>query len=266
MQALLTWWSGHQRNVVWRDATDPWVILVAEVMSQQTQLDRVNQRLSSFIAQFPTAEALAAASRTQVLAAWSGLGYNRRAVRLQDAAQRIAESGWPRDAKGLQELPGIGPYTAAAVASLAWGEPVPAIDTNHRRVLSRWVGRPIGGTELADFAKFLIPVDKPAAWNQAIMDLANAVCRPEPRCGQCPVTAWCADPTLYVRPTTQPRFVGSTRQARGAILRSLVNRSHSFDSLVETTSLPSGQLSAGLSSLVEEGMVVSDQDQWRISD
>ncbi len=263
-RALLTWWTDHSREVVWRTADDPWVILVAEVMSQQTQLDRVNQRLPLFISKFPTPAALAAVGRAEVLAAWSGLGYNRRALRLQEAARHLSEHGWPDDSDGLRALPGVGPYTAAAVATLAWGEVVPAIDTNHRRVLSRWVGRALGTADLAEVAWSLICHNRPAEWNQAVMDLAQSACRPEPHCEDCPVAEWCVDPTIYVAPTAQPAFQGSLRQARGAILRNLVNGPQSFDDLLEKTSLPTERLQSGLASLVGEDVVTGDQEQWRI--
>lgn len=264
--ALLTWWVNHPREVAWRTASDPWIVLVAEVMSQQTQLDRVNQRLPLFISQFPTPAALAAAGRADVLAAWSGLGYNNRALRLQDAARHLNAHGWPGDSVGLRALPGVGPYTAAAVASLVWGEAVPAIDTNHRRVLSRWVGRPLDGTELDAVAWSLIHRDRPADWNQAVMDLAQAICRPVPNCEECPVVGWCADPSIYVAPAAQPVFQGSLRQARGAILRSLVDSPHSFDALLEKTSLPVDRLRSGLASLVDEDVVAQDGDRWQIVD
>ncbi len=137
--ALLDWYARVRRPLPWRATRDPYALLVSEVMLQQTQAARVVPYFEAFLARFPDAEALAAAPARDVLAAWSGLGYNRRALALQAAARHVAEHGWPDD---LTELPGVGPYTAAAVGSFAWDRQEPAIDTNVRRVLERFDGRP----------------------------------------------------------------------------------------------------------------------------
>jgi A/G-specific adenine glycosylase len=188
-------------------------------MLQQTQVDRVIPRFSAFIARWPTVEALAAAAPIDVLAMWSGLGYNARAKRLHEAAQMVADEGWPTTVEGLRKLPGVGPYTAAAIASIAFGVTIPAVDTNLRRVLGRWEGSPLTGAALARVAEEV--VGRPAGdWNQALMDLGATICRPAaPRCDQCPVASWCADPTVYLPPPRQGRFEGSSRQLRGAVVR-----------------------------------------------
>ncbi|MGZ4168909.1 MAG: A/G-specific adenine glycosylase, partial [Solirubrobacteraceae bacterium] len=133
--ALLDWYASVARPLPWRETRDPYAILVSEVMLQQTQAARVVPYYHSFLQRFPDAEALAAADPPEVLRLWSGLGYNRRALALQRAAAHVAIHGWPADAAGLQALPGVGPYTAAAVASFAFGEHVAAVDTNWRRVV-----------------------------------------------------------------------------------------------------------------------------------
>ena len=128
---LLAWYDRDHRAFPWRGLTDPYAVLVSEVMLQQTQASRIAARFPRFMARFPSVEALAAAPAADLLAEWSGLGYNRRALALQRAAVTIARDGWPDTVDGLQRLPGIGPYTARAVASLAFGAPVGVVDTNH---------------------------------------------------------------------------------------------------------------------------------------
>src|SRR3954452_20275634 len=135
--ALLDWYARVRRPLPWRSQRDPYALLVSEVMLQQTQAARVVPYFEAFLARFPDAETLAAAPARDVLAVWSGLGYNRRALALQRAARQVADHGWPED---LTELPGVGPYTAAAVASSAWDRHEVAVDTNVRRVLERFDG------------------------------------------------------------------------------------------------------------------------------
>lgn len=138
--ALLTWYAAAHRDFPWRRTSDPYAVLVSEVMLQQTQASRVAERFPAFLARFPTAQALATASESAVLQAWSGLGYNRRALALRKASAGIAARGWPTQVSDLERLPGIGPYTARAVASLAFGQPVGVVDTNVRRWLVRRFG------------------------------------------------------------------------------------------------------------------------------
>jgi len=231
-------------------------------MLQQTQAARVVPFFERFMARYPTPAAIAQAPAAEVLALWSGLGYNRRAIRLQEAARRIAGNGWPPDTAGLQALPGIGPYTAAAVACFAYGEQVPTTDTNLRRVLSRWLGRPLRGPELAEVARGELPSGRAADWNQALMDLGAGICRPvEPSCGECPVEDWCAGPETYVAPPSQGRFRGSRREARGAVVRGLVARGAStLTELSATTDLDKRQVSTALKTLSDEGMVEESAD------
>src|SRR5712691_545342 len=134
---LLAWFAGHRRDLPWRRARDPYAILVSEVMLQQTQVERVVPRYSRWLERWPTVDALAAASPADVIRAWQGLGYNRRAVNLQRAARVVAAQGWPDD---LTELPGVGPYTAAAIRAFAFGEPILPLDTNVLRVQERTGG------------------------------------------------------------------------------------------------------------------------------
>jgi A/G-specific adenine glycosylase len=188
-RALLDWYQ-NARPLPWRFTRDPYALLVSEVMLQQTQAARVVPYYEAFLARFPDPPALAAASPRDVLAAWSGLGYNRRALSLRAAAAVVADRGWPED---LTELPGVGPYTAAAVGSFAWDRQTVAVDTNVRRVIERHDGVVRGPKALAARAAELVPAGRAAAFNQAMMELGATVCRPRtPVCGDCPVSRGCA--------------------------------------------------------------------------
>src|SRR4051812_4723320 len=158
-ESLLSWYARVKRPLPWRATRDPYALLVSEVMLQQTQAARVVPYYEAFLARFPDAGALATADPRDVLASWSGLGYNRRALSLQAAARRIAANGWPDD---LTELPGVGPYTAAAVGSFAWDRQEPAVDTNVRRVFERFDAMAGGPAALAPRAREGLP-PRPAA-------------------------------------------------------------------------------------------------------
>jgi A/G-specific adenine glycosylase len=218
-ETLLAWYASNGRDLPWRRSTDPYPVLVSEVMLQQTQVSRAIDRFERFIARWPTVEALAAAANDQVLGEWSGLGYNSRALRLRDTARMVTANGWPETIGGLTDLPGVGPYTAAAIASISFDTQVPAVDTNLRRVISRWRGEPLAGTALQQAADE--ELGTPAGdWNQALMDLASQLCTTRnPRCEECPVSTWCIDPSIYDPPTRQPTFAGSNRQLRGALVK-----------------------------------------------
>jgi A/G-specific adenine glycosylase len=193
-RALLGWFHQHQRKLPWRGESDPYRILVSEIMLQQTRVAVVEDRYRKFIAQFPTAERLAHAREQTVLAAWSGLGYYRRARNLHAAAKEIVKAGeFPRTAEALGELPGIGRYTANAVASIAFGEAVPVVDGNVKRVLERVTGRPLSGEQHWQTAEALLDRGIPGDFNQGLMELGAVVCLPgKPLCEACPVIELCA--------------------------------------------------------------------------
>ncbi|HSM38072.1 MAG TPA: A/G-specific adenine glycosylase, partial [Candidatus Limnocylindrales bacterium] len=222
----------EQRDFPWRRTRDPWSVLVSEVMLQQTQAHRVAERFGAFMRRFPTAAAMAAGSDAEVLAAWSGLGYNRRAVALRRAAIMVDQHGWPHDVAGLQDLPGIGPYTARAVAALAFGRPVGAVDTNVRRWLVRRLGmaRDASSSSLQAVADALAAdapdADQAAAWMHASMEFGAAVCRARnPDCEACPVADGCPSRGrgVAVPVARQPTFAGSAREARGLLLKALAS-------------------------------------------
>lgn len=199
---LLAWFRRHGRDLPWRRTRDPYQVLVSEVMLQQTQVARVTEYWPRFLARFPTLGDLAAAPPTQVREAWAGLGYYRRAANLHKLAGVVTRDhagALPRDPAALRTLPGVGPYTAGAVASFAWELPEPAVDTNVHRVLRR-VFHPRAGNnargmhKLTGVARSLVPRAGHDAWstNQALMELGALVCTARVmRCGECPVKAVC---------------------------------------------------------------------------
>jgi A/G-specific adenine glycosylase len=214
VDALLGWYAEHGRDLPWRRTRDPYAILVSEVMLQQTQVPRVLERWPAWLRRWPTVEALAAAPTADVLRAWSGLGYNRRALSLQRAARAVVErGGFPRTVEGLRELPGIGPYTASAVACFAFDAQLTTVDTNARRVFSRAFGR-----EHVD-----PPLGRAYAFNQALFDLGATLCLARvPRCAACPLAFGCPSRGQRFAPERrQGPLQGSRRQRRAALLRDL---------------------------------------------
>ncbi len=228
--AILGWYAEERRDFPWRGTSDPWAVLVSEVMLQQTQASRVSERFPAFIEQFPSTRAMARATDRQVLASWSGLGYNRRALSLRRTAIAVEAEGWPADVAGLERLPGVGPYTARAMAALAFGQAVGAVDTNVRRWLVRRFGAPAGVGAAAlqsladDLAAPATDGKQAADWMHASMEFGARVCRARsPACGACPIAAGCPSRGLdvHVPVPRQAPFGGSARAARGAILREL---------------------------------------------
>ena len=230
-EALLAWFAREGRELPWRGTRDPYAILVSEVMLQQTQVERVLPRYLAWLERWPTAAALAAASPADVIRAWQGLGYNRRGLALHRAARLVAERGWPADPT---ELPGVGPYTAAALRNFAFGESVLPVDVNVARVQER-TGHAFG-PEAA----------------QALMDLGATICLARvPRCGACPLAGSCPSRGSRYEPLRrQSPFEGSFRQRRAATLR-----------LVAAESRPLADLDAeAVAALVRDGLVSVDEE------
>jgi A/G-specific adenine glycosylase len=210
VERLLAWFSANERDLPWRRTRDPYAILVSEVMLQQTQAARVVPRFVEWLERWPTVQALGTAPAAEVLRAWQGLGYNRRALNLQRAAREVAAHGWPED---LTVLPGVGRYTADAVACFALGRPVLPVDVNVRRVLER-TGAPFDHT-----------------CAQALMDLGSTICIARvPRCNVCPLAEGCPSRGRRFEPVRkQGPFEGSFRQRRAAALRALLDGSDPAD-------------------------------------
>lgn len=254
--ALLAWFDAHARDLPWRRVRDPYRILVSEIMLQQTQVDRVLPKYRAFLEAFPTLEALADAPTAEVIRAWSGLGYNRRAVNMQRTARAVRDEyggRFPSDVADLLKLPGIGPYTAGAIACFAFEQDVAFMDTNIRRVVRRLftdalADPPPSEADLLAVARASIPPGQGWAWNQALMELGALICTSaNPLCWRCPVREGCrdyaarrhADERAFGEsappPAPRPRrlaerreapFAGSSRFYRGRIVEALRGLPH----------------------------------------
>jgi A/G-specific adenine glycosylase len=195
-QKLLRWYDANKRDLPWRATCDPYCTWISEIMLQQTRVAAATDYYLRFLRKFPTIECLAAAPLDSVLSAWSGLGYYRRARMMHQAAQKIVnelQGEFPRSAEALLPLPGIGRYTAAAIASIAFAQPAAVVDGNVDRVLRRLSSRPLDAGELWPLANLLLDPDRPGDFNQAMMELGATVCLPkEPDCRVCPIVPLCA--------------------------------------------------------------------------
>jgi A/G-specific adenine glycosylase len=247
--ALLRWYARERRDLPWRRTRDPYRILVSEVMLQQTQVARVVPRYEAWIERWPTAGALVAAPLADVLREWVGLGYNRRAVRLHEAARVVAAHGWPAR---LEDLPGVGAYTAAAVGSFAFDRQVVAVDTNARRVFER-------------AGPLMPPPGAAATFNQATMELGATICTARrPRCGECPLTAACpSSGRVAAAPPRRaaggrPRFEETDRYVRGRVVAALATGEP----------LPSGigedRLERAVAALERDGLVAREGGRLRL--
>jgi A/G-specific adenine glycosylase len=238
VEALVAaWYRRHGRDLPWRHTRDPYAILVSEVMLQQTQVERVVPRWLAWLERWPSAEALATASPAEVIREWQGLGYNRRALALHRAARAVTADGWPDD---LTELPGVGPYTAAAIGNFAFGRPELPVDVNVARVVRR-----TGASFGPDAA-------------QALMDLGATVCRARaPRCDACPLSGRCPSRGAREAPASrQGRFEGSFRQRRAAALRLVADRARQLTEVDEDA----------VRSLEKDGLVVVSSGTVRLPD
>lgn len=233
-EQLIDWYQINHREFPWRSTDDPYAILVSEVMSQQTQLSRVEQAWEAFLDRWPTTADLAETDRAAVVGFWTEhrLGYNNRAKYLHRAAQQIQEEfdgTVPAEPDQLQTLSGVGPYTANAVASFAYNNGNAAVDTNVKRVIHRLTGVDDDNPDYDTLANTLLPEDQSRVWNNAMMELGAEVCQQTPRCDEtpCPVRQWCTAYTTgdFTAPDvpSQPSFEGSRRQFRGRIVRALNN-------------------------------------------
>jgi A/G-specific adenine glycosylase len=266
--AVLAWGMPRLRDLPWRHTRDPWLVLMAEAMLQQTQAERVIPKWLQFATAYPDGAAMAAATLGDVLRRWQGLGYPRRARNLHDAAGMIVERHGgtvPDRLDDLRALPGVGPYTARAVLAFAYERDVAVVETNIARVLARASGAKLSAKRAQSVADDLVPAGGGWAWNQALMDLGATVCRPLPKCAGCPIAPSCAwnlagrpDPDPAVGSagvsTPQSRFEGSARQARGRVLHRLADGPARADSFAPDI----------VAALVAERLVVVDDALLRL--
>jgi A/G-specific adenine glycosylase len=273
-RGLARWYRKHGRHdLPWRSTAEPWAILVSEVMLQQTQVARVSGRWEAFLARWPTPEACAASPLAALLREWQGLGYPRRARALHDTARAVAAAGWPDTEAGLRSLPGVGPYTARALMVLAFGAPgVPPQDVNIARVTARAaLGREPGEVRHAALEEWLTD-GRPRGmstrdFTYALFDAGALHCRARPLCHGCPLASQCPSLSrLEAAPPEQlrrsPRYRGSTRELRGAVLRAMLAEPppSSIDELqiragAAAAGRPSTDIALVLDTLVREGLV-----------
>jgi A/G-specific adenine glycosylase len=276
-ERVLEWFGRAGRGLPWRATRDPYRVLVAEMLAQQTQAARAAAAWPRFLERFPDVEALAAATPAEVLRAWQGIGYNRRAVALQAAARAVVErGGWPDTVEGLAALPGVGPYTARAVACFALGQQVAPVDTNVARVLARALtgGDPgdLGPAARQRLADEAMPPGRAWEWSSALMDVGALHCRPQPRCQGCPLAPGCRWRALGPaaprhQPRTQAPFATSDRRWRGAVIRALADAPDGLEAAAlaeeveaEAAERPAGWFERLLMRLEEDGMVVRASD------
>jgi A/G-specific adenine glycosylase len=273
---VLGWFSEAGRDLPWRATRDPYRVLVAEVLAQQTQAARAAAAWPRFLERFPDVASLASAAPAEVLRAWQGLGYNRRALALRRTARAVVElGGWPDTVEELAALPGVGPYTARAVACFALGLRVAPVDTNVARVLARSLTgsdpsqlTPSARQRLADQAL----AQDAWTWSSALMDVGALHCRPKPHCGGCPLELTCRWRALgpaapRPRPKGQAPFATSDRRWRGAVVRALAGAPDGLDRAAlakavqaEAADRPAGWFDGLLAQLESEGMVAAGPD------
>ncbi|MEY2966412.1 MAG: A/G-specific adenine glycosylase [Actinomycetota bacterium] len=268
VSALLDWGASSLRDLPWRRTADPWLILVSEVMLQQTSVARVLPKFEAFAARYPTPSHLAAASLGDVLVVWQGLGYPRRCRNLHLAAAAIVDAHNGRVPDSLDELlslPGVGAYTARAVLAFAHRRDVAVVDTNVSRVLSRIDGTSMSARELQNRADALVPRGLAWEWNQVMMDLGARICTARaPDCSGCPAHGSCMwrgegpDPAPGSAGASRPQgtFEGSDRQARGRALRALAEGTHSRKELAAAMGVEPGRAARLIDALVSEGLAI----------
>jgi len=249
-------------------------VLVAEVMLQQTQIDRVLLKWPAFLEEFPTATSCAVAPTSEVVKQWEGMGFNRRAVLLHQAAKSIKDNHGgevPLELDELLLLPGVGPYTARAILAFAYEQDSAVVDTNVGRVLARWTGRRLKPAEAQELADRSVPLGEGWGWNQAVLDFGSMVCRSKnPKCEKCPIHSSCSWQGIGVDPAkgsagvsgTQSKFEGSDRQGRGKLVAALRKKPIKKSELAEIMGWPLDPKRAErvASTVISDGLATSEGD------
>lgn len=274
-ESVFSWITPRLRQLPWRDTRDPWLVLVSEVMLQQTGVHRVLPKWQAFVEEFPRPDDCARAPLGDVLRLWQGLGYPRRARNLHAAATSIVNDHAgvvPSTLDGLLDLPGVGPYTARAVLAFAFETDAAVVDTNIARVLARHHGRTLRAREAQTLADAWVPSGEAWLWNQALMDLGATVCRPRPLCDECPLSSDCSwrgqgdDPSVGSAgvSVSQPRFEGSDRQARGRLMKALAELPVSLVAVPVVMDRHVDVANRLIDDLLRDGLIVRDGDELRL--
>ena len=253
---LLIWYKKNNRSFNWRHTKDPWKILLIEIISQQTQIDRANTYYQKFIKKFPTPESMSRSSLKTILKMWSGLGYNNRAIRLHESSKLIAEKGFKNIYPNFESLPGVGQYTKNALLSFAYGDKVLALDTNLERVLTRYFAIDSTKDYVKKYSRFLLAGVKSRDLNQALMDLGSSICTSSnPKCDICPLEKSCKKYILKSKNSVE-KFKGSNRELRGKIIKLLlVENQIALKKIVKKTSEDEEKITTAINGLVNDGIL-----------
>ena len=253
---LLIWYKENKRSFNWRYTNDPWKILLIEIISQQTQIDRANTYYQKFIKKFPTPESMSQSSLKTILKMWSGLGYNNRAIRLYESSKLIAEKGFKNIYPNFELLPGVGQYTKNAILSFAYGDKVLALDTNLERVLTRYFAIDSTKNYVRKYSDFLLAGVNSRDLNQALMDLGSSICTSSnPKCDICPLEKKCEKYILKSKISIE-KFKGSNRELRGKIIKLLlVENEITIKEIVDKTSEDEEKIITAVNGLKGDGLL-----------
>ena len=253
---LLIWYKENKRSFNWRYTNDPWKILLIEIISQQTQINRANIYYQEFIKKFPTPESMSQSSLKTILKMWSGLGYNNRAIRLYESSKLIAEKGFKNIYPNFELLPGVGQYTKNAILSFAYGDKVLALDTNLERVLTRYFAIDSTKNYVRKYSDFLLAGVNSRDLNQALMDLGSSICTSSnPKCDICPLEKKCEKYILKSKISIE-KFKGSNRELRGKIIKLLlVENEIAVKDIVKKTSEDEEKIITAINGLKGDGLL-----------
>ena len=253
---LLIWYKENKRSFNWRYTNDPWKILLIEIISQQTQINRANIYYQEFIKKFPTPESMSQSSLKTILKMWSGLGYNNRAIRLYESSKLIAEKGFKNIYPNFELLPGVGQYTKNAILSFAYGDKVLALDTNLERVLTRYFAIDSTKDYVEKYSDFLLAGVNSRDLNQALMDLGSSICTSSnPKCDICPLEKKCEKYILKSKISIE-KFKGSNRELRGKIIKLLlVENEITIKEIVDKTSEDEEKFITAVNGLKGDGLL-----------
>jgi len=255
-ESLLIWYKNNKRSFNWRHTNDPWKILLIEIISQQTQINRANIYYQKFIKKFPTPESMSRSTLKTILKMWSGLGYNNRAIRLYESSKLISEKGFKNIYPNFELLPGVGQYTKNAILSFAYGEKVLALDTNLERVLTRYFAADSTKDYVKKYSDFLLKDVNSRDLNQALMDLGSSICTSSnPKCNICPLEKNCKKYITKSKNSIK-KFKGSNRELRGKIIKLLVMQNQiTIKNIAKKTSENEEKIMTAINSLENDGLL-----------
>ena len=255
-ESLLIWYKNNKRSFNWRHTNDPWKILLIEIISQQTQINRANIYYQKFIKKFPTPESMSRSTLKTILKMWSGLGYNNRAIRLYESSKLISEKGFKNIYPNFELLPGVGQYTKNAILSFAYGEKVLALDTNLERVLTRYFAADSTKDYVKKYSDFLLKDVDSRDLNQALMDLGSSICTSSnPKCNICPLEKNCKKYIIRSKNSVE-KFRGSNRGLRGKIIKLLVMQNQiTIKNITKKTNEDEEKIMTAINSLENDGLL-----------